>query len=410
MAIKLSAHAPEVSYAKSTGNPFEEIRAHLGAYPEAAVLPLPYDARSVALAALVVAETIDRTDAKGALAAFARAGAFDPHSLEVLAPAARAVLYILSRRREETAKHIEPLIEDAMKLRAEMMRVLEYHLDRERGVIALLDRMKNPEHLNLIADLEKLADAYSAYDVLLAHDRRRYRLDDNAHARVLARALRENSPVTFEQQDWTPWLRRAWTALATAYADVCRAARYLFEDAESQRRFELLPQIPRSARTRSAWLPEGGLAAPIPRPSRAPGAMPSGDFTSSIQLIAAPLPSPTPEGSELRNNDRYECELAVTLHSESNFYTGLAENLSESGVFIATHQAHPIGTLIDVSLTLPNSREALWLRGEVRWVRKYRDSMNEPPGMGIRFIDLTAADEAAIGVFLGKRTPIYHET
>ncbi len=410
MAIKLSAQTPEVSYAKPTGNPFEEIRAHLDAYPQHAVLPLPYDARSVALAALIVAETIDRTDAKTALTAFARSGAFDPYSLEVLAPAARAVLYILSRSREETAEHIETLIEDAMKLRSEMMRVLEYHLDRERGVIAMLDRMKNPEHLNLVADLEKLADAYSAYDMMLANDRRRYRLDDSARARVLARALRASSPVTFEQQDWTLWLQRAWTALATAYADVCRASRYLFEDAESQRRFELLPQIPRAARTRSAWLPEGGLSSPKPRLSRAPGAMPSGEFTSSIQRVAAPVPSPTPEGSENRNNDRFEVELAVTLHSESNFYTGLAENLSESGVFIASHQAHPIGTLIDVSLTLPDSREPLWLRGEVRWVRKYRDSMNEPPGMGIRFIDLAAIDEARISTFLGKRTPIYHET
>jgi type IV pilus assembly protein PilZ len=409
MAIKLSAQTPEVSYAKPTGNPFEEIRAQLEAYPEHAVLPLPYDARSVALAALVVAETIDRTDAKLALAKFAQSGAFDLRSLEILAPSARAVLYILSRRREETAEHIEELVEDAMKLRAKMLRVLDYHLDNERGVMALLDRMKNPETLNLVSDLEKLADAYSAYDILLANDRRRYRLDDSAKARVLARALRENPPITFEHQDWAPWLRRAWTALATAYADVCRAARYLFEDAESQRRFELLAQIPRTARSRSAWLPEGGLAPNKPRPSRAPGAMPSGEFTTSSPRVTAPVPSPTPAGSELRTNDRFEVELAVTLHSESNFYTGLVENLSESGVFVATHQAHPLGTLVDVSLTLPDSREPLWLRGEVRWVRKYRDSLSEPPGMGIRFIDLAASDEERIGLFLGKRTPIYHE-
>ncbi len=411
--IKLSAAATDVSYNSSSRNPFDDVRPTLEQLPVEAVLPLPYDARRVALAALVIAETVDRTDAKGPLLEFARAGAFEPANVEMLAPAARAVLYLLSRRRAESAEHVEQLVEDALQLRTEMMRVLEYHLDRDRGIVAMLARMKSPDTLSLAQDLEKLADAYAAYHEVLANDRRRYRLDDNARARVFARALKETPPITFEHEDWTPWLQRAWTVLATCYADVCRASRYLFEEAESQRRFELLPQIPRSARSMSTW-------ARTRRPSLPPRAMPSmpprtaegaQDFPppsgSAVHRVAEPINSGV---EELRIAPRYGVDLEVTLHSDSNFYMGLVENLSEGGVFVATHQRYKIGTMVDLSVTLPGSNQPLWIRGEVRWIREYKDSIDLPPGMGIRFVDLPSEDEKKVMAFLKQRTPIYFET
>ena len=52
-------------------------------------------------------------------------------------------------------------------------------------------------------------------------------------------------------------------------------------------------------------------------------------------------PSASPGSSDLRRYPRHDVELEVTMESESNFYMGLTENLSEGGIFIATHMLKP---------------------------------------------------------------------
>jgi len=44
-----------------------------------------------------------------------------------------------------------------------------------------------------------------------------------------------------------------------------------------------------------------------------------------------------PAAEARRAHVRHDVELEVSLESESNFYMGLTENLSEGGLFIAIH-------------------------------------------------------------------------
>jgi uncharacterized protein (TIGR02266 family) len=114
-------------------------------------------------------------------------------------------------------------------------------------------------------------------------------------------------------------------------------------------------------------------------------------------------------GTQRRTAPRFAVELDVSLGSEHNFYAGLAENLSAGGVFVATHLLKPVGAHMELSIHLPGREEPVRGLGEVRWVREYNETSDTPPGMGIRFIELNAADEQAIGRFLQTRDPLFYD-
>ena len=82
--------------------------------------------------------------------------------------------------------------------------------------------------------------------------------------------------------------------------------------------------------------------------------------------------SESPE-SVRREHERYSVDLELSLGSEHNLYTGLAENLSTGGVFVATHRLQKVGSKINLDLRMPDSAETFKLVGEVRWVRVYNE-------------------------------------
>ncbi len=112
---------------------------------------------------------------------------------------------------------------------------------------------------------------------------------------------------------------------------------------------------------------------------------------------------------EDRVHRRLSFELEVTLHSDTNFYMGLTENLSTGGIFMATHLVQPIGTEVALKLRLPTRREGVQLIGRVRWVRECGEALDAPPGMGIAFEHVPADISRAIGEFLLARTPLFFD-
>jgi uncharacterized protein (TIGR02266 family) len=120
------------------------------------------------------------------------------------------------------------------------------------------------------------------------------------------------------------------------------------------------------------------------------------------------MSAPHRAAPEHRAHPRRHIQIEVTMMSESQLYTGLSENLSEGGVFVATHALRPIGEKIDLTLVLPNAKPIRML-GEVRWVREFSDRVEAPPGMGLRFVSLTDEVSAAIRAFLERRSPLFFE-
>lgn len=115
------------------------------------------------------------------------------------------------------------------------------------------------------------------------------------------------------------------------------------------------------------------------------------------------------KSDERRTGERVAIDVEVTMTSDHNFYTGFTQDISEGGLFIASHDILPVGTEMTFSLKL--GKGVVSCGGIVRWVREpspYLDGV--PPGMGVEFINLAPNVGAAINAFIdGRRDSIFFD-
>lgn len=122
---------------------------------------------------------------------------------------------------------------------------------------------------------------------------------------------------------------------------------------------------------------------------------------------AGPRPTEDDEAHR-RSHPRFVVELDLSLGSAQNFYAGVVENVSVGGVFIATHLCRPVGEQVEITIHLTDGDEPVRGVGEVRWVRALSEPDDLPPGMGIRFVELSEGAREAIERFLERtRLPSY---
>jgi uncharacterized protein (TIGR02266 family) len=113
----------------------------------------------------------------------------------------------------------------------------------------------------------------------------------------------------------------------------------------------------------------------------------------------------------VRAAERFDLEVKVDLESDHNFYTGLTQNISSGGVFIATNALRKIGDRITLKFSLPGSVEPLAVETEVRWIRENSalHRVDGSTGMGVRFVNLSPAAAAAINQFVQARESLYYD-
>jgi uncharacterized protein (TIGR02266 family) len=109
---------------------------------------------------------------------------------------------------------------------------------------------------------------------------------------------------------------------------------------------------------------------------------------------------------EQRSAERVRVEVDIGLLSDSNFYTGLSEDISSGGVFVATDRPLPRGTIVTLYFTLPDGRPVR-ADGSVRWARGGEDGRSA--GMGVGFSALGTDDRRAIADYCTTRPPLFHE-
>ena len=110
-----------------------------------------------------------------------------------------------------------------------------------------------------------------------------------------------------------------------------------------------------------------------------------------------------------RKHNRVQVHVAITLQSESNFWTGVTMDMSTGGLFVATYNILPIGTKLDVNIDLAGKSDAIQSRAEVRWIREYRDDNEMTPGMGIQFLDMSKDDTDRVNAFINNRDTLLYE-
>ncbi|MSQ02332.1 MAG: hypothetical protein EXR71_10655 [Myxococcales bacterium] len=94
---------------------------------------------------------------------------------------------------------------------------------------------------------------------------------------------------------------------------------------------------------------------------------------------------------ENRAAPRRLLEAQISASSQSNFYCGFTEDISEGGVFVAMSPPPPIGELVQLSVRV-GANQPVTAIGEVRWHRT--DCDGNLCGAGVQFIvlDPRAAD------------------
>ncbi len=118
-----------------------------------------------------------------------------------------------------------------------------------------------------------------------------------------------------------------------------------------------------------------------------------------------------PEAADRRTTDRHEVEVEIDIDSDSNFYTGLTQDVSTGGLFVATHRIRRVGERIHVKFRLPGHDQPIEAHTEVRWLRE-NSSLRRADGahgMGLRFIELSAEARSAIQAFFKKRESLFYD-
>ncbi len=95
---------------------------------------------------------------------------------------------------------------------------------------------------------------------------------------------------------------------------------------------------------------------------------------------------------ERRIAERVPVTWSVDCETDDTFLYASITNISQLGIFVATHEPLEIGTRLTLRFA-PPGHESFVLQGVVQWINPVRVlGENRNPGMGIRFVDITSDD------------------
>jgi type IV pilus assembly protein PilZ len=110
-----------------------------------------------------------------------------------------------------------------------------------------------------------------------------------------------------------------------------------------------------------------------------------------------PPVSENPPVSDRRVYERIDVEWSVDCETEETFLYASITNISEMGIFVATHEPLEVGTRLTLRFAMPGEESPFILLGQVQWVNPIRMLSDNPnPGMGIRFVDLSSENRERI--------------
>src|SRR5688500_10813921 len=93
------------------------------------------------------------------------------------------------------------------------------------------------------------------------------------------------------------------------------------------------------------------------------------------------------EGSEEDRSDRrVPIQLLVDYKADGHYLFDFCKDLGSGGVFIQTKKPLATGATLDLTFTIPDSKETLTAKGTVIWVQNpVAERKDLTPGMGVQF-------------------------
>ena len=112
--------------------------------------------------------------------------------------------------------------------------------------------------------------------------------------------------------------------------------------------------------------------------------------------------------AEKRLAIRMKLHAQVNLKSESNFFMGFTENVSEGGIFVSTLSPPEMGESIELSVAVEGS-EPIDIKGVVRWHRTDHDG--NPTGCGVQFSELSDDVRRTLEMLMLtlEKEPLFHD-
>lgn len=150
----------------------------------------------------------------------------------------------------------------------------------------------------------------------------------------------------------------------------------------------------------------GGRLGPLPRVAPRPVAEVAEE---DVEPLATDAPRAPAERALAERPPRAQLAVKVGLEHGNNFFTGFSGNISNGGLFVATHQTLPIGSQVELFFEMPDGH-AIATLAEVRWVREYNPMAEDaPPGMGFCFVNLRHDDNVLIERYIDRHETIFFD-
>ncbi len=131
---------------------------------------------------------------------------------------------------------------------------------------------------------------------------------------------------------------------------------------------------------------------------------PEGESVGSKELLRISRIERPLLGGSLRESPRNELEREVRLRFPDlqQPVSAILQNISATGMFIRSRDAHPEGSSLSFELPLEDRERPIRGEGEVVWTRRFELGAGSPAGMGIRFLDLEQESDRILRSFIAE--------
>ena len=108
-------------------------------------------------------------------------------------------------------------------------------------------------------------------------------------------------------------------------------------------------------------------------------------------------------------SDSVNVDTMLSTGSAHQIFNGFSQNIRDGGIFVATFEPRTTGEEILVNFKLPGNR-IVSTCGVVHFVREFNsEHPDTPPGMGVKFKNLSHTNQKAIEDFLQNKTPMFYD-
>lgn len=106
---------------------------------------------------------------------------------------------------------------------------------------------------------------------------------------------------------------------------------------------------------------------------------------------------------EKRQHPRINQFIEVNFKDSESFVKAYMTNVGSGGIFLKTDEPFELNQNVIVKFSLPDYKEPITAEGKVVWVNpKGGKSLSHPPGMGIKFIQMSPEDKQRLDEYVAK--------